>query len=561
MRVGTTLDMTRIARELAQVSIPRFADFATVDVTEPVLRGEEPRYNDDTRMRRVAVSGVRDDHPFSPLGGWLVFHPSTPQSAGLRSGRAVIARRLEDVPGWQAQDPEHNRRIIAHGVHSLITVPLASRGTIFGVVDFWRARHREPFGRDDLALAEELVRHAAASIDNAHCYTCEHVTAVTLQRSLLPHSLPGQSALDAAYRYLPAQAGVGGDWVDVIPLPGSRVALVVGDVVGHGLHAAATMGRLRTAVHSFAALDLPPDELLRHLDDLVSQMDRDQWSEGGEGSVGGATCLYAIYDPVTQRCVLSRAGHPPPALVHPDGRVVFPDLPAGPLLGLGGGSFESAEWKVPEASRLVLYTDGLIEDRKRDIDVGLMMLREALSRGAGNGADAPEATCTAILDAMLPDRQNDDIALLVCRMRGLPAEQVAGWPVPHDPAAVAHMRTAAARKLAEWGLEELACTTELILSELITNAIRHTEGPIHLRLVRDRALICEVADCSRTSPHIRQAAITDEGGRGLYLVARLAERWGMRPTASGKVIWAEQFLPGGPPGASRQPTERSPASP
>jgi ABC-type branched-subunit amino acid transport system ATPase component len=366
--------------------------------------------------------------------------------------------------------------------------------------------------------------------------TGNQTAAVTLQQSLLPHGLPEQSALDVAYRYLPAQAGVGGDWFDVIPLPGARVALVVGDIVGHGMHAAATMGRLRTAVHNFSMLDLPPDELLAHLDELVARIDKE---EGGGAPTAGATCLYAIYDSASRRCQMARAGHLPPALVHPDGTVEYLDVPAGPPLGLGGLPFEMAERQLPEGGRLVLYTDGLVEDRTRDIDVGLALLGDAL----GGDDRSPERTCDAVLEALLPAVQRDDIALLVARTRALPRDRIAQWDVPPDPAAVGLSRDRVTAQLEEWGLEDLVFTTELILSELITNAIRYAAGPIHVRLLRDRSLICEVADTSSTSPHLRYAASTDEGGRGLFLVAQMSEHWGTRYTPEGKIIWVEQRLP------------------
>lgn len=374
-------------------------------------------------------------------------------------------------------------------------------------------------------------------IDSA--VTGNQAMAVTLQQSLLPHGLPEQDALDVATRYLPARAGVGGDWFDVIPLPGARVALVVGDIVGHGMHAAATMGRLRTAVHNFSMLDLPPDDLLAHLDDLVSRMDKDDAPPGTGTPAAGATCLYAIYDPVSRRCELARAGHLPPALVHPDGSVEYLDVPAGPPLGLGGLPFEAVEHELPEGSKLVLYTDGLVEDRSRDIDVGLELLRTALE-----GADRdPEQTCDAVLDALLPAEPKDDVALLIARSRALPEDRIARWSVPSEPSAVSAVRAAAERQLEQWGLDELAFTTELILSELITNAIRHAAGPITVRLLLDRSLICEVTDTSSTSPHLRYAATTDEGGRGLFLVAQLAEHWGTRYTSAGKIIWSEQRIP------------------
>ncbi len=539
VKIGTTLDVGRTAEELAQVTVPRLADFVTVDLVDAVLHGEEPAVGSDTQMRRAAVGGIRNDHPLYAKGDLIRFVASTPQAIGFRTGRPVLEPDLHNAPGWHAQDPERVRQILDYGIHSLITVPLRARGAVLGLVNFWRARVPEPFEQDDLSLAEELVARAAVCIDNARRYTREHTMAVTLQHSLLPRGLPEQNALDVAYRYLPARAGVGGDWFDVIPLPGARVALVVGDVVGHGLHAAATMGRLRTAVRNFSTLDLPPDELLGHLDELVGQIDQDETAAGGEAAVTGATCLYAIYDPVDRRCALARAGHPQPAVVHPDGSVDFLDLPVGPPLGLAGMPFEATQVELAEGSRLVLYTDGLVEDRDRDIDEGMELLRASLARADGS----PEKICQSVLDAMLPPRPSDDIALLVARTRALRDDQVAEWEVPSDPAAVSTVRAAVLRQLEEWGLEELAFTTELILSELVTNAIRYATGPIRVRLLRDRTLICEVSDTSSTSPHLRHAAITDEGGRGLFLVAQMADRWGTRYTDTGKVIWAEQSLP------------------
>ncbi|MFI1964280.1 SpoIIE family protein phosphatase [Streptomyces pathocidini] len=543
VRVGTTLDVERTAEELAEFAVPRFADYVTVDLAEPVLRGEDPKPQGSGShpLRRAAANGIREDAPFYRLGQLITFVPRTPQGAGFDTGRAIVEADMAAFRGWQTQDPDRARQIIAFGIHSMMSVPLRARGDILGMATFWRSEKPEPFDEEDLSLAEELVARAAVCIDNARRYTREHTMAVTLQRSLLPRNLPEQSALEVAYRYRPAQAGVGGDWFDVIPLPGARVALVVGDVVGHGLHAAATMGRLRTAVHNFSTLDLPPDELLWHLDELVARIDLgEEAPDGGGAAVTGATCLYAVYDPASRRCAMARAGHPEPALVHPDGSVEFPELPGGPPLGLGGLPFETAEVHLPEGSRLVLYTDGLVENRDRDIGEGLALLRRSL---AGQPDRTPEETCEAVLDALMPERPSDDIALMVARTRVLSSAEVAQWDVPSDPAAVGRVRAAAAERMAEWGLEEMAFTTELILSELITNAIRYGAEPIRLRMIRDRNLICEVSDASSTSPHLRRAATTDEGGRGLFLVAQVAERWGTRYTAEGKVIWTEQPLP------------------
>ncbi|WP_443065895.1 SpoIIE family protein phosphatase [Streptomyces sp. NBC_00503] len=549
VRIGTTLDVVRTAEELSEVAVPRFADFVTVELLEPVLRGEEPSTGGHTEMRRAAMSGVRSDQPLQPVGDTIRFVvPTAPMAAALAGGRAVLAADLNSAFGWLAQDREGTRVALDYGLHSLISVPLQARGVVLGMANFWRSETPEAFDEEDLSFAEELAARAAVSIDNARRFTREHAVAVTLQRSLLPRALPDLSAVDVAFRYLPAKAGVGGDWFDVIPLAGARVALVVGDVVGHGVHAAATMGRLRTAVHNFSTLDLPPDELLGHLDELIDRIDQDESAADGESGEGessgvtGATCLYAVYDPVSGRCTMASAGHPGPALVGPDGRVEFPELPIGLPLGVGGMPFEAAELYLPEPSRLVLFTDGLLEDRDRDFDTGLALLSETLTRPDRS----PDQACADVLAAMLFPAPSDDIALLIADTRRLAADRIAEWEVLPDPADVSRVRRAGAAQLAAWDLEDISFTAELILSELITNAIRYGTAPIRVRLLRDRTLICEVSDGSSTSPHLRYAATTDEGGRGLFLVAQYAERWGTRYTERGKVIWAELPLTGTP---------------
>jgi serine phosphatase RsbU (regulator of sigma subunit)/anti-sigma regulatory factor (Ser/Thr protein kinase) len=445
-------------------------------------------------------------------------------------------------------NPARAAAIRNFGLHSILSVPIRARGVTLGVAVFARGQRPEPFEPDDVLLAEELTARAALSLDNACQYTHERTTALALQRSLLPQRLPEQSAVEVASRYLPASAtaGVGGDWFDVIPLSGARVALVVGDVVGHGIHASATMGMLRTAVRTLADVDLPPDELLVRLDDLVSRLtaradagNDDADNDEAENEVG-ATCLYAVYDPVSRRCSLARAGHPLPALVTPDGAVTFVDMPAGPPLGLGGLPFESTEIELQPGSILALYTDGLVESRDHDIDLGLEQLRCALSRRALS----LETTCDEVLEAVLGDRPEDDVALLVARTQTLLSDRVATWDLPADPAAVGDARKNVGMKLARWGLDDAAFVTELVVSELVTNAIRHAESPIRLRLIRDRTLICEVSDGSSTAPHLRRARALDEGGRGLLLVSQLTERWGTRQTQHGKTIWAEQSLQG-----------------
>ncbi|MER6216044.1 SpoIIE family protein phosphatase [Streptomyces sp. NPDC001674] len=400
-----------------------------------------------------------------------------------------------------------------------------------------------------LRLAEELTARPAEEAAAAHGpgrEHREHTTTMTLQRSLLPHTLPQQGALEIASRYLPAggEAGVGGDWFDVIPLSGARVALVVGDVVGHGIRATATMGRLRTAVRTLADVDLPPDELLTHLDDLIIHLSADEAdpdvSEESAGGIG-ATCLYVVYDPVTRGCTVARAGHPPPAVVSPEGSVYLLDVPAGPPLGLGGLPFETADVELPEGSLLALYTDGLLQPRERDLDEAMDSLFSALTRPASN----LDTVCDRVLAALLTHRPEDDVALLVARTRALHADKVVVWDLPSDPSVVADARRYTTDQLTAWGLDEAAFVAELVVSELVTNAIRYGAPPIQLRLIHENdTLISEVSDASSTAPHMRRARTFDEGGRGLLLVAQLAQRWGTRHAPTGKTIWAEQSLVG-----------------
>jgi serine phosphatase RsbU (regulator of sigma subunit)/anti-sigma regulatory factor (Ser/Thr protein kinase) len=556
VRIGTTLDVERTARELAEVAVPELADFTGVDLLESVHRGDEP----DARpkpasvlVRRVAHASVHAGAPESAMriGDLGSYPPFSSPAECLTTGRPVLRTLTAPyVERWLAEGDKRVGIAIAAGMHSVMAVPLRARGRTLGAVIFARHRNPDDFDDDDILLASEITARAAVCIDNARRYTRERATALTLQRSLLPGAAPRQAAVEVAARYLPAgsEAGVGGDWFDVIPLSGARVGLVAGDVVGHGIQASAAMGRLRTAVRTLADVDLPPDELLTHLDDIVNRASTEEEATytdtdtDGTGGVVGATCLYAVYDPVSGSCCAARAGHPVPVVVTPDGagrKVDFLDLPAGPPLGLGGLPFEATEVQVPEGSLLVLYTNGLVEDRDRDLDQGLAVLSDVLSRPE----PTLEATCDRILESLLPDRPTDDIALLVARTRVLDRGHVATWDLPAEPSVVADARKAAGEQLTAWDLEEAAFTTELVVSELVTNAIRYGAEPIQLRLIHDRTLICEVSDGSNTAPHLRRARVFDEGGRGLLLVAQLCQAWGTRQSYRGKTIWAEQALP------------------
>ncbi|MFF3213478.1 SpoIIE family protein phosphatase [Streptomyces sp. NPDC002886] len=542
-RVDTPPDNARTAQELADAAVPRLADFAVVDLLEPSARGETPTPGSGpltvSRSAVRSVLGGSQEARFA-VGDRAVYPALSPPVECLAAGRGAVYGTADPaVARWVAQDPGAGW-IGEHGTHSMMLVPLRDGRVTLGLALFSRQQGREPFDLEDLRLAEELTARAATAIHRARRTVREHTTTMTLQRSLLPHTLPAQSALEIASRYLPSggEAGVGGDWFDVIPLSGARVALVVGDVVGHGMRASATMGRLRTAVRTLADVDLPPDELLTHLDDLIIHLAADE--TGGETAGGiGTTCLYVVYDPVTRRCTAARAGHPPPAVVSPEGSAYLLDVPAGPPLGLGGLPFETIEVDLPEGSLLALYTDGLLQTREHDIDEALDGMLAALIRPASS----LDTVCDRVLTAMLTHRPDDDVALVVARTRALHTDKVAVWDLPSDPSFVAQARRNATDQLAAWGLEEAAFVTELVVSELVTNAIRYGSPPVQLRLIHEgTTLISEVSDSSGTAPHMRRARIFDEGGRGLLLVAQLTQRWGTRHTLVGKTIWAEQSL-------------------
>ncbi|MFE1454503.1 SpoIIE family protein phosphatase [Streptomyces sp. NPDC058735] len=556
--IGSTLDVTRTAQELADVTVPALADFVSVDlltsledVPEPPAPAQAVPAEGPVLLRRVALRSVIPDAPESAVvAGQTDSYPAgSAHFESLRTGQPTVYKAHDPMfTAWLARDPARAALFRAYDVHSLMSVPLAARGTTLGVVFLFRHCNPAPFRHDDLVVARELAARAAISIDNARRYTRERTTAVTLQRSLLPQRLPRQAAVEVASRYLPAggHAGVGGDWFDVIPLSGARVALVVGDVVGHGLQASATMGRLRTAVRTLADIDLPSDELLTHLDDLVARLNTEEvgGAEMGPAEVEGAgdvgaTCLYAVYDPVSRRCSFSRAGHPVPAVVSPDGTVDLVGIPVAPPLGVGRLPYEATEIELPEGSLIALYTNGLIETRDHDLDAGVSRLREALARPA----PSLDALCDRVLTDLLPQRPADDVALLIARTRALDADRVATWSVRDDPSVVSQARKDVVTQLQRWGLSDAVFVTELVVSELVTNAIRHAQPPIQLRLIHDTTLICEVSDGANTAPHLRRARSFDEGGRGLLLVAQLTERWGTRQSATGKTIWAEQPLP------------------
>ncbi|WP_377273215.1 SpoIIE family protein phosphatase [Peterkaempfera sp. SMS 1(5)a] len=342
-RIGSTLDVTRTAAELAEVTVPKLADYVAVDLLQGISSGEESRPGPvcgGAVLQRAAIRSVLPHAPeasYEP-GELITFHPSTPQAQALATGTAVLLPDLDGSEDWLTHDRHRAGKMATAGIHSVLVVPLRARDVTLGVVHFYRWQRPDPFETDDVTAAEEVVGRAAVCVDNARRYTRERRAALTLQGSLLQVTTPPLTAADTAHRHLTAVggAGVGGDWFDVIPLSGARIGLVVGDVPGRGSHAVADAARLRTAVRALAQQDPCPDELITQLDGIVTQAAETEPAPGAPATGIGSTCLYAVYDPVAHHCVLAAAGHPPPVVVHPDGTTQLLDLRVGPTLGLGG---------------------------------------------------------------------------------------------------------------------------------------------------------------------------------------------------------------------------------
>lgn len=549
-RIGNSLDLETTARELLDVVVPGFCDLATVDLYQGLLAGDEtpPGLADGSaELRRVAFASAVSDAPFvgggAPVAVGAVHHYpfNSPCADALRTARTQV------VPAEEGGI-----------VQSTLAVPMVAHDTVVGLAQFARTKGSEPFGDRDRDLAVELAARAAVCIDNARLYRREHERALILQRSLLPPGDPVASGLDIACRYLPGNAStgrpseVGGDWFDVIELPGHRTALVVGDVMGRGLRAAVAMGELRTAVRTLALLDLEPAEVLSALDEIarglgtpggVQQATRAarRPREADLSEVYLATCVYAVYDSVTRRCTFANAGHLPPVLVEPGEPALMLDVPPGMPLGVGGEPFEEVEVELPEGALLALYTDGLVESRDHPLDEGLQAFVGALT----DPSSPLEDVCDHVLNTLDSHHGEDDIALLMARVQGLPTESVGDWTLPREPRSVGRAREYARGQLLSWDLESLVDTAELLVSELVTNALRYGEGEIRLRLLLDRTLVCEVWDSGLVQPRRRRARDTDEGGRGLQLVGLLSAAWGSRRTPHGKTVWFELPLPDG----------------
>ncbi|MEW2076146.1 SpoIIE family protein phosphatase [Streptomyces sp. NPDC017966] len=548
-RIARGIDLDEIVMGLCRATVPTFSDAILVYLRDPLPVGDErPTGPLVLRLRRTdRIPAERDTE-----GGFTPVAPPEPSeldSVGaelctVRPGSALaevlrgVRPVFTDAPAARAALPEllgeEGASAVPDGQRAILA-PLRGRRRVIGAALFLRRPERIPFEADDLLVAAQLATHSALGIDKAVLYGREAYIADELQRTMLPEHLPRCTGVRLASRYLPAAetARVGGDWYDAIPLPGSRVALVVGDVMGHSMTSAAIMGQLRTTAQTLAGLDLPPQEVLHHLDEQAQRLGVDRM----------ATCLYAVYDPVSHRITIANAGHPPPVLLELGGRAEVLRVPAGAPIGVGGVDFEAVELDAPAGATLLLYTDGLVESRLRDVWTGIEQLREKLAATAQlTGPDHPpplEALCDEVLDMLGPGDRDDDIALLAARFDGIAPSDVAYWFLEPEDAAPGRARRLARRALSRWGLEELSDSVELLVSEVVTNAVRYATRPVTLRLLRTDVLRCEVGDDVPQLPRLRQARATDEGGRGLYLVNRLARRWGATRLSTGKVVWFE----------------------
>ncbi|PIB03279.1 MULTISPECIES: SpoIIE family protein phosphatase [Streptomyces] len=538
--IGTTLDIVRTAQELADITVPDLADMVRVDVLDSDLRGDAPALDslgEDLLMRCAGRKCAHEpaSHMADDVGNVIKFPTGSPYAEVLAHQRPLLMSRS----GADTRDPARKPggdAMAETGAHSGMAVPLCARGVLLGLARFYREQSPEPFNHDDLELAVELAQHTALCLDNARLYAREHSVARILQLTLRPLDVPSKTAVKTAHGYLPS--GAGGDWFDVIPLSGARVALVVGSPPGRGIRAAVAMGGLRAAIGALASLDLPPGEILERVHDLTTRLDGEDshaLDENPDGRRSGTTCLYAVYDPVARRGILASAGHPPPAIARPGGRVEFTHVPIGSPLGRGSPRYRVAETEMPEGCVMFLGNSLLLRGSGPEAPRELVCLTDALQpRGA-----SLQEVCDAALAALVPQRSPSDGVLLLAKTRGLGADQVVSWTLPNDPATAADARARAERQLSDWGMKDLTFSAVLVVSELVTNAIRYSREPVRLRLIRDRGLIIEVTDDSSTAPHLRLAEDDDENGRGLYITAQLTERWGTRREHRGKTIWAE----------------------
>ncbi|MDQ0986268.1 SpoIIE family protein phosphatase [Streptomyces sp. V2I9] len=549
--VGHSLDVAATCRAFVDALVPGFADLAVIEVVDEVLRGADPPVGPlppETPLRRAAsgrCGTVRDtgrageDARRSLDGATRRLPLRTPYALAVADLRPRLVPLTGDTP-WLDADPDGARAVAESGAHSLIVVPLTLRGAVLGLVSLYRCCAAEPFDEDDVSLADAAGTRVALGIDNARRYEREHIIASTVQRRLLPQVEREQTAVETAHVLLPGRDS--GCWYDTIPLSGARTALVVGGVAGEGLQAAIVMGQLRTVVQALAGLDLEPEEVLARLKDTTDRLAHERTALPAGDSLQSepliAGCVYGVYDPFTRTCTVARAGHPAPLAVGPDGRAVALDVPEGPgLFSADSALFAPATVTLEEGSVLALCTAELLSgDRAAERITRTLARPDRSLRQLGDD----------IVYALPEDTRSAGAALLLARTGAVSDHRVATWDLDQDLTAPATARALVRDRLRDWGLDEDTVeATELIVSELVTNAVRYGTPPLRLRLLLDATLTCEVHDGSTAAPHLRHARTVDEDGRGLFIVSRLASHWGARRGRDGKVLWTEQELPDG----------------
>lgn len=414
MRIGSSLDLDRTAHELADIAVDDLADVAAVDVLDVIFTAADPAVPDPgqgTAFRPLAVAARPPTDAVraaDPVGESVIYAADRLVTQCVRTGRPVLVPHLTAESFRRLGTRPDSGILDRAGAHSYLAVPLRAHGCVLGALSLLRVHDPRPFDEDDRDFAVELADRAAICVDNARWYRHERDTALALQRSLLPHRAPDRPGLGIATRYRPADdtSEIGGDWYDVLPLAGDGTALVIGDVMGSGATAAATMGQLRTATRALARLDLPPGAVLSGLDSLAEDLDS-----------SFATCTYLTCRPAAGTCEIATAGHLPPVVIRPDGTTGLIDPAPGPPLGIGGTTFTTHRFTLAPGSRVLLYTDGLVETRTDPIDDRLQLLLDLLTRHAHREL---EDTCDLLLEELRHPGSRDDVALLLASLTRTP---------------------------------------------------------------------------------------------------------------------------------------------
>lgn len=547
--VNSSLELGETLDRLVDVLVPSFADVASVwlapsrsalalERIDPDRPTEGPDDGFELVRAAIAVAASSGLDPL-PLGQLLRIPRGHPVVLAVEHGAPAAHELSDDGSSELAGSASAARSAARARAHSLLAVPLVVRGHVVGALSLLALGSRWPFDSDDVAAARELAERASLAVERASTFRQQREVAVTLQRSLLGEAR-SREELAVAARYVAGVEGteVGGDWYDVVPLGAGRTAVVIGDVMGRGVRAAAVMGQLRAALRAFAQLDLPPTDVLGLLDSLVHELDLEQI----------ITVVYAVHDPSTNELVLANAGHPPPLVLHPDGTVQRLEGRLGAPLGVQAEPFRELSVQLPAGSTLVLYTDGLIESRDQDIDVGLAALERVVAQISDGSSEQDLAGVADGILAALGRAQGHDDDTCVLLARPVVRTDLAGHSlsVPlRDPGDVATARARAVDAAAGWDVDgDVLDVLALVVSELATNAVLHAGDQAELRLRQaPSALVVEVLDASPVTPRRRASDAESESGRGVAVVAALADRWGFRPTPEGKAVWAEIALP------------------